>query len=349
MNISITDALELFTNEIVSKFSDARQTKSFGRSFFTEVETSSKLASFLSQRSLKLKASDTNRGGRGTLNVFDKSTQNIVYPPYFSEYLNVTSFDSYDALEVDGFKSRVIWGRFMDELGVKMQQLMDKIDAGYEYQCWELLETGIITLNDGASVLSGRKAGSLVDGYNVGGYWTTNGVNPLTGTLARAATWCNETGKMSGNTLDVVFGTDAWNAWLGNSTTNSNDLKFNNNLTSLARTAVRDSTGKTFLGSTTHGAFNYNFFTYSDFYEDESGNKYPFKDTKTVIVMPEMAQNTLTYTAVPQDLTKGFGPRKGKWQTWNEVKRTAIYQGIDSAGIPTLGAIDQVYTEQVVA
>lgn len=348
MNISVTDALPLFTDQIVAKYSDQQKPKSFGRSFFTEVETASKLASIVSQRGLNLIATDVSRGARGNLNVFDKSTQGIVFPPYFSEYFNLTDLDSYDALAVDGFQSQIIWGLFVDDVAKKMEILMNKIDRRYELQCWQLLFTGIITLNNGHNVSYGRKAGSLFD-PGAGNYWADANVDPIQGTLTRGATWLNETGKMNGSTVDVIFPTDVWSAWLNNAKVGSNDLKFNNNLTVLANSAVRDSTGKTFLGSTTSGAFNYNFFTYSDFYQDDDGTVHSYLQPKKLVMVPSVTSNTLVYTAVPQDFTKGLGPRKGKWQTWNNVKRQAIDQGVDSAGIPMLGAIDQVYTEKVVA
>lgn len=347
MNISVTDALPLFTGQIVAKYSDNQRPKSFGRSYFTEVTTASKLASILSQRGLNLVASDVNRGSRGHLNTFDKSTQGIVFPPYFSEYFNIVDLDSYEALTMDGFQSQILWGQFMDSIAAKMEFCMDTIDRRYELMCWQLFNTGIITLNNGNSIQYGRKPGSLLD-PGAGNYWA-NAVNPITGTLTRGATWLNETGKMVGNTIDVIFSEGAWTAWLNNAAVGANDLKFNNNLTVLANSAVRDSTGKTFLGSTTSGAFNFNFFTYSDFYEDENGTKFKYLDDKKVIMVPSVAQNVLTYCAVPADLTKGLIARAGKFQTWDEIKRTAHNIGVDSAGVPMLGAVDQVYTEKVVA
>lgn len=348
MNISVTDALPLFTNKIIAKYSDHQKPKSFGRSYFTEVDTDSKLASIMSQRGLNLVASDISRGSRGNLNVFDKYSEGIVYPPYFSEFFNLVDLGSYDTLEATGFTSQIAWGQFLDETGAKMQWLMDKIDRRYELQCWQLFNTGIVTLSNGANISYGRQAASLFD-PGAGNYWANAGINPLTGTLARGANYLNTVGKMSGNTIDVIFSTGAWSAWLANTAVGANDLKFNNNLTSLANTAVRDSTGKTFLGSTTNEAFNYNFFAYSDFYQDQDGTVHKYLDDKKVIMVPSQTSNVLVYTAVPQDFTKGMGPRKGKWQTWNDVKRTAMYQGIDSAGVPILGAVDQVYTEKVVA
>jgi hypothetical protein len=350
MNISITDALPLFTSKIVAKYCDVQKPKSFGRSYFTEVTTTSKTASVVTERGYNLMASDVPRGARGNLNVFEKSTQNMFLTPFFNEYINITELDSYEYLFVEGANAGAAWGRFIDDIASRMEFLMDKIDRRYEYMCWQYFYTGIVTLSNGTNVKYGRKAGSLVDA-GATNYWADAGVNPITGTLARGAAWLNETGKMVGNTIDVIFSPEVWAAWLGNTAVGNNDLKFNNNLTVLANSAVRDSTGKTFLGSTTNGAFNYNFFTYSDFFEDTAGTKYKYTDSKKLLMVPSQAQNVLTYTAVPQLLKPGQMPVASKFTTWtarNEME-SAEFTGVKSAGLPTPAAIDQVYTEKVIA
>lgn len=347
VGISVTDALALSTGEIVASYTDFQGPKSFGRSYFTEVATATKLASIVSQRGLNLVASDVNRSSRGNLNVFDRSTQSMVFPPYFSEYFNIVDLDVYDKLTMDGFTSMIAWGQFMDTIASKMNFMMEKVDRRYELMCWQLFNTGIVTINDGSNVQYGRKAGSLFD-PGVAAYWTVGGIDPIKTTLTRGSAWLNETGKMVGNTIDVIFSENVWNGWCNNDSTNKNDLKFNNNLTVLANNAVRDSTGKTFLGSTTYGAFNYNFFTYSDFYEDENGVKYKYLDPRKLVMLPSTpAKNVLTYTAVPADLRKGLIATAGKFHSWDEITRRAHDVGIDSAGIPILGAVDQIYTEVV--
>lgn len=350
MNISVTDALGLFTNEIVAKYSDQMKPKSFGRSYFTEVTTNSKLASFVSQRGLNLIASDVVRGSTGNLNVFDKSTQNIVYPPYFNELINLVELDSYDMLFTQGVDAKIVWGMFMDEVAMRMNFIMDKIDRRYELMCWQLFNTGIVILNNGHNIQYGRKAGSLVNPGS-SNYWADSGVDPLQTTFTRASTWLNEIGKMAGNDIDVIFSKGSWNAWLNNTKVGNNDLKFNNNLTVLANSAVRDSTGKLFIGATTNGAFNYNFFTYSDFYQGDDGTVFQYTDDKKVIFVPSVSKNTLTYTAVPQKILPGTLPTSGKFKVYayEDVARDAEFMGVKSAGIPTLVAVDQVYTEQVVA
>lgn len=349
MNISVTDALPLFTNEIVAKYSDHRRPKSFGRSLFTEIETATKLASLISQRGLNLIASDVARGSRGNLNVFDKSTQNIVLPPYFNEFFNITELDSYDALTTEGVNAKIVWGRFMDDVANKMLFCMDKIDRRYELQCWQALLTGIVVLNNGQNIEYGRQAGSLVN-PGAGNYWADSNIDPYTA-LGRGSTWLNETGKIAGNTIRVILGESAWADYVDNDAVKARNLWLNNNMDVIADKAVMASTGGVFKGRTTVGAFNYEFWVYPDFYEDEDGNKTKYVDTKKIIMIPEMCSNTLTYTAVPQRIKPGIMPTKGKFLVWNAISEfnDAEFMGVKSAGLPILGGVDQVYTEQVVA
>lgn len=353
MDISVTDALALFTNEIVAKFSDHQKPKSFGRSMFTEVETASKLASIISERGLNAIASDVARGSRGNLNVFDKSTQNITMPPYFNEFINLVELSSYDALYVEGVQAKIAWGRFMDEVTQRIGFCMDKIDRRYELQCWQALLTGIVTLNNGQNITYGRQADSLVD-PGAGNYWATGSVDPWI-SFNRGAAWLNDYGKMSGNTINIIFGEEAWADYLANDVIEARDLKFNNNLEVLANRAIIDSVGKIFKGATTVGAFNFQFFLYNDFYETESAlgvvTKTRYMDPKKIVMVPDVQQNVLTYCAVPQKIRMGQAPKKGKFLMWTaeDTFLDAEFTGVKSAGIPLLGAVDQVYTERVKA
>lgn len=351
MEMSLTDMLPLFTNKIVAKYADNTKFKSFGRSLFTEVATNSKLASVLSQRGYKLISTDTQRGGRGNLNVFDKSTQKNVLPPYFNEMINLTELDSYDYLFAgfNGIASEVAWGNFIDDLAKRMEFIMNKIDGAYEKMCWDYLLTGIVTLVNDDSISYGRQAGSLVD-PGAGNYWA-NAIDPYTTTFDRGATFLNETGKMAGNTINVIFGQQAWKDYQGNASVKARNLQYNNNLEVLANKALIDSTGKIFKGATTIGAFNYQFWMYAEWWEDGAGAKTRFVDNKKIIMLPDEFPATLTYTAVPQRLKPGQTPVASKFLTYtaNDEMQDAEYTGVKSAGVPIPGGIDQVYTEKVVA
>ena len=350
MEMSVTDMLPLFTNKIVMKYSDNQKAKSFGRSLFPEEATTSKLASIMSQRGIKLTASDVERGSRGNLNVFDKFTQENILPPYFNEYINLTEMDSYDYLHSEGVSASKVWGMFIQELSQKMEYIINKIDTAYELQCWQCLENGIVTLNNGTNVTYGRKAGSLVN-LGAGNYFT-DAIDPYTTAFDRGAVWLNETGKMVGNTINVVFGKGAWAAYQANAAVVARNLNVNNNLEVLSNKALVDSTGKIFKGATTVGAFNYLFWLYEDFYETNGGaTKNKFVNSKKIIMIPDELPTKLVYTAVPQRIKFGSTPVASKFTTWHAVDefQDAEFTGVKSAGIPVVGGKDQIYTEQVIA
>ncbi len=74
-------------------------------------------------------------------------------------------------------------------------------------------------------------------------------------------------------------------------------------------------------------------------------------DDKKIIMLPDVTQNVLTYTAVPQLKRPGQPMSKGKFVIWNAIDQfqTAEFMGVKSAGVPILTAVDQVYTAKVCA
>lgn len=223
---------------------------------------------------------------------------------------------------------------------------MDKIDRRYELQCWQCLLTGIVTIANGLNISYGRLAGSLVD-PGAGNYWADKDPNL---TFTRGATWLNETGKMEGDTINVIFGQDAFAAYVDNAAVKARAAQFQWSLDAI-QPAQRDAVGKTFHGRVSVGSFNFNFWTYTDFYESDAGVKTKFMDSKKVVMLPELTKNTLTYAGIPQRLTKGQQPTAAKFHLWQGVSQfgDAEFIGVKSAGLAQLGGVDQVYTERVVA
>lgn len=348
LNISFSDALNLFTDDIVLKYSNAKRPKAFGRSFFTETMSNTKTISIVGQKALSLVATDVARGARANLTVFDKSTQVLTLPPYFNEMFNMTELDSYDALTVTGIQSKIAFGRFLDDVGVKMEYLMDTIDRRYELQCWQAFLLGYVTVSVGQNLVFGRQAASLVD---VGGaaYWTQASVDPNTVLLA-GATWLNEVGKMAGDVVDVIMGESAYNAYINNTIVKGRALQVQWGLDAI-RPQLRDSLGRSYHGMSSVGSFNMRFWTYPDFYEDENGTVYKYMDTTKIVMLPDTTTNILAYAAIPQLLTSGQQPRAGKFTTWEAITtfKDAHYIGVKSAGAALLGNPDQVYTAKVVA
>lgn len=350
MAITLSQALPLFTNEIIAKYSDHQKPKSFGRSFFLEESTATKLVTLLSERGINAVASDVPRGSDGTLNVFDKHTQNTYLSPFFNEYFNLVELDSYDYLFVNGApSSKVAWGRFIQDVAAKMNWCMDKIDRRYELQCWQALLTGIVTMVNGDNITYGRKAASLRD-IAGGSYWTTVANDPYL-IMREGATFLQETGKMGSDSINVTFGREAWRAYQECTPVKNRNLQLKNQLETLSP-ALRSATGKTYIGSTTIDMWNFNYFAYADFYEDSTGaTKTPYMDPKKIVMTPDEGPlGVLTYTAIPEVLDHGQEPSKGKFHVWEDLNKRKGYHdyGVKSAGLPLLAAVDKVFTAKVV-
>ncbi len=347
--LSVTNLLPLFTNQIVAKYSDVTKPKAFGRSFFTEVTTASKLTSIISERGYNLVASDVARGSRGNMNTADRYTQNLTYPPYYNEFFNITELDSYDYLRVSGIDSKVAFGMFMDEYAKMMEFCMDKIDRRYELQAWQAFQTGIVTMNNGDNISFGRKAASfeVLSGANL---WTNSAADPWD-ILGRAATFLKETGKMSGNVINVIMGDNALKAYLKNTKVVDRAKQVQWGLEAINK-VISSSTGSIPHGSISVGSYLFYIWSYTDFYESVASNgtvtKTKYLDANTIVCLPEMTQNIITYTGIPQLLTKG-APTAQKFHTWAAIDQfqDAEYAGVKSAGLAQLVAIDQLFSAQV--
>lgn len=350
MNISTTDARNLFTKKLVARFADNMKPKAFGRSFFKEVEAESKLISIEVERNSQLIAVDVTRGTEGNRNAWDKSTEKIILPPYYNEYFDMTQLDLYDALYAESSISAANFGRFLDNANAKLEACMDKIDRSYEKQAWDVLTTGIVTLEKGINIDFKRKASSLVDANaTYGGYWTGGAVDPDTVLLAGAA-FLKETGKSEGSVINVIMGESAYTAYKNNAIVKARALQVQWGLEALIP-AQRDSLGRSYHGEISVGAYRLRIWTYPDFYESTPGTVVKYVNTKKIIMVPETTSNVLSYAAVPQLLTTGIAPKKGKFLTYDFVdeRATAHILGVKSAGVAIPVAVDQIFTAQVVA
>lgn len=347
MNISTTDAQPLFTKKLVARFSDRLKPKSFLRSFFTEVESDTKEISIQVERNFEKIAVDVLRGTEGNRNVFDRSTEKLFVPPYYREYFEGTDLKLYDALYAEPQISAVNFGKFLDDVAEKLDILMDKIDRSYELQAAQVLQTGIVTLEQGVNIDFKRKALSMVD-LTAGGYWTGGSVDPNT-SLLTGARFLREKGKSGGNEINAIFGGNALSVYLANAAVQKRGAMFQYGLDKIVQ-AQREALGQTLHGQISVGEFRINIWTYSEIYTDAQGVDRTYIDEDTVILLPQMPKFVLSYAAVPQLLSTGVKPKKGKFLVDNYIdqRKTSHVFDVKSAGVAIPVAVDQIYTMKVV-
>lgn len=348
MNISTTDAQPLLTKEIVARFSDRVKPKAFGRSFFRDVETATKEISVMVQRQHQFVAVDVIRGYKGNRNTFSKSSEKILVPPYYNENFDMTQLDLYDALYNEKEISAANFGRFLDSATAMLDSLMDKIDRRYELQAWQALLDGIVQLEQGINLDFGRKAASLVD-LGGGNYWTGAAVDP-NDALLDGCTFLKETGKMEGHVVNAILGDDVLMAYLNNTIVKDRAKQVQWGLDAVVP-AQRDALGRTYHGEISVASYRVRLWSYPDTYESSANTHVKYMNTKKVVMLPEVTANVLAYAAVPQLLTRGQAPQKGKFLVYDHIDElaTAHLIGVKSAGAAVPVAIDQAYTFQAVA
>lgn len=350
LSINTTDFNALSTKKLVARFADNISPTAFGMSFFKQVEADTLEVSVEVQRSGEPIAIDLPRGANGNVNTFDKSTEKLFIPPYYAEEFFANHLSVYDEL-VRSLKNggdAALFGRFIDTLATKMKFLTDKIDRSYEKQCWDVFQTGVITLANSTTIDFKRKALSMVN--LTGAYWDGGSVDPNT-SLLTAAKWLREVGLSSGAVLNVILGESALNAYLNNTAVKARGSNFNYSLDNVTM-AQRNAVGASYHGRISVGSYLMDLWTYPQVYTATVGGAAtPYLDPKKIVVLPQVTANVLSYAAIPQLLVDGQMPKKGKFVFDNYIdtrKKNHIFD-VQSAGLAIPVAVDQIYTAQVLA
>lgn len=347
-SINITDAKALFTNTIVAMVSDFVKPQTFLRSFFKEDESYTKEVSIMVQRGLENIAVDVIRGTEGNRNTFGKQTQKIFEPPFYREWFDMTELDAYDALYASPEVSHIVFERFVREAAQKTSVLQDTIDRAYEKQCSEVIQTGIVLLNAGTNINFKRQASSMVD-LGSSSYWADSGVDPNTSIIA-GCTFLRAEGKAVGNVFNMILGETAHLHYMNNTAVKARGNIYNYSMDNLVP-AQKNSAGGVFHGQISVGSYRINVWTYPDIYTDASGNNQKYIGDKNMILLPEQTKNVLAYAAVPQLLSTGITPVKGKFMVSNYIDPRGPKEIVDvkSAGVAVPTLVDQMYTAQVVS
>lgn len=343
--IDTKQARALYTQAIIAKYKERPKVTSFLRSFFPTVESSTRYVSIEVSRGTEKVAVDVLRGTEGNRNTFSRSTEKVIDPPFYREFFDATELDVYDRLFGSESIDSNAFAGFIDAVTEKYGILQDKIERAYERQCAQVLDSGIVTLANGDNIDFLRKAGSKQD--KSGETWATGTNNPLAH-LEGAGNFIRQTGKSSGGVLNVIMGGSALNAFLQNDTVEKTADIRNYSLLAV-REPQRNAVGATLHGSVSAGSYQFNIWTYPEYYDDAAGVSTPYVDPKKIIVLPEAPNFKLGFGAVPQ-LYKGQSSiQKGAFVfgEYMDERNTAHIFDIKSAGIAVPVAVDTIYTAQV--
>jgi len=349
MAISQEQFRQLFTQALVQVYREQVAPPGFLRSFFPEQTNLTRYISVEVQRGTEKVAPDLDRAASdGNANSMTRSTQRVIEPPYYWEYLNATDHYLYD--QAIGQQTRTAFRQLVRELSLEQAEIRNKIERAYEKQASDVLLDGIVHLKSGDSIDFKRKADSLIDLPNNANYtdWSSTGFNPRN-ILDEAGKFLRQSGKVQGSVLNVIMGNEAINAFL-----NSQFLKDYGDLRRVDFASVnrpqRNAQGGVLHGELSAGPYNFRLWSYPEYYTDTNDNLVPYLNEKKIVVIPEQPQFLMNFAAVPQ-LISGQGqiPQQGAFYTYDYLnERSQVHEiHTKSAGVAHPVAVDQIFTAKV--
>jgi len=355
MGITLNQHRKSITQTVTARFSDDKAPSEGLSMFFPSKTTAAKQVSIEVERNLQKIAVDVMRCTDGNRNSFSKSSEKIFVPPYYNEYFDFTACQRYD--EVFGsiaaggnpgvYDVRALLGSATD-YALKLKY---KIARAKELQRAQVLQTGIVTLKNGDNIDYKRTAESLVQLTGSDQWLNLNTADPLA-KLDAGSAFLRKKGLSSGNTIDVIMGQNAATNFLGNAKVAERAKFFNQIMrTDIGMPQLDNVTGMTFIGRIAGTDFNYNIFTYSGFYTDESGNQVDYLDTDTVVMIAKDFVGITQHAGVPAILNvpnigQIVAPKEGEYYVRDVIDQVnmAWQYYVSSAPLAIPISVDRIYT-----
>ena len=342
MAIPLQDSRNLFTKKLIAVYKEKVDVMSFLRSFFTRVETMTKEISIEVQRGTEKIAVDVKRGTAGNRNTFSKSTEKVIEPPFYWEYMSANEHRLYDtAIGSEG--SAPAFAQLTAELAEDLFELQKKIERAVEKQCADVLMTGVITLSDGSTIDYKRKAASIV-AYAAGNDFGT-AIDPFA-VFKAAAVFLRKTGKVQTHVFDAILGDTVITDLFNNAIFKERQNLFHMSLDTI-NTPRANAVGGVYHGTITAGPYRVNLWTYPDYYEDSTGTMQPYIADTKMVVLPPNPGFKLVYAAVPQLIGQGGSiPQQGAFliQDFIDERATTHEYHIKACPIAVPTKVDQMIT-----
>lgn len=297
MTIPKEQARRIFTEGFLGVYREQTPSSNFMKSFFRNHTTPDKMLSIEVERNTERIAVDVIRGTNANRNTFSRFSEKKYQPPFYNEGFDATSLDRYDiAIGQAGAPTQETINTVARNITGKLEELRKKIERAKEKQASQVLETGVVELENNDSVDYKRKADSMVD--LSANPWSTTGA-PVEQQLIDGGDWIRKNGKNAAKTLNLIMSSDAWV-----------DLKktdyFKNNAAYQQVSLVDvnmpqvDIGGSVFHGRIVAGGYTLNVWTYDETYEDKSGNTQYYWPRDYAVMVPERGTDfVMAHAGVP--------------------------------------------------
>ena len=353
--IPITEGRSVFTNVILEQWDELKelQSKSFLRSFATKKTSSTLEVSIEVRRGTEKVAVDVLRGTNGNRNAISRSTERIIVPPYFKEYIDITELQHYDRLfgvnatgTISANMVTTLIQGALEQIGI----VKKKIERAYELQVAQVLESGIVLLNTSDNIDFKRKAASMYDA-TAAGYFNNPNVDPET-EFIRAAEFLRKTGKSTDGVFNVIMGSNVYPAFKQNPFIKEKNYNTNIKLIELHMPQA-NAEGGVLMGQYSAGSYLFNIWTYPEFYEDSTGTMVPYIDENQAIFLPvQSLRMVLAHGGVPAVFKSetgqpaGIVSMEGDYVVNSFIDEEGMKHvfNLQSAGVVVPVSIDRIYT-----
>jgi len=360
--IPAQNARMVFTTVLANIFEDFIEAPSFLRSFAKEKVYRTKTVQLLARRSTEKVAVDIIRGDKGNYNKMDRFTGKEYLPPYYKELISISALDIYDIpfYSGDKYNTAQIEALAM-EAARGLSEIKKKVDRAIELQMSQVFETGIVLIKNGDSI-DYKRDSSMIEVLAGGDLWDAASVDIIKFFEDKAALLRSK-GKVSGGeTIDVVMGMAAWQAFRKNAYIIDGENLYVQQLVDLSKPRV-NSTGGSYKGTLKAGAYSFDIWTYDEVYDNASDVSTRYFNTKFCALIPKSFQAEISFAQVPKlpdFIMQDPRSRKIRQSLRNKMTGFDIFDsvnaedeiynvGIKAAPLAQLISVDRIYTAQVLA
>lgn len=359
MAISIQQHSKSIASKIVGVFKEDIPVRAGFSAWFPRETTPTLHVDIQVERDSDPIAVDVQRFTEGNKNKRSITTEKKFKPPYYREEYDFSKDDVYlntIALGV-GFGNANV-NRVIAENGLrKVRSNRKKIERAIRKQQAQVLQTGIVTLENGDNIDFKRKAGSIVD-LGAGSYWNEGTSDPIAD-LRDGMTFLRDEGNSNGSAVNVVMRGVAFENLLSQLPEKAFTDNRRIDRASINMPQFSEATGMAFQGRVAAGDFTVNIWTYNEKYTDANGATQYYLDSNKVVMIPDDFRGKTVFGGLPTmrtitsggvtTMVPGVIEREFLLRGYSDEKTMSSTLELTSAPLVIPFTIDKVYTIQVLA
>lgn len=363
MAISIQDHSSMLTKKVVGAFEESIPVRTGFAGWFPEETTPTLEVDVEVQRDNDLIAVDVVRFTEGNKNKSSKVSEHKYIPPYFKE--------DYDFQRDQVYMTSIALGSGMDNPNInrilamnalkQVSKNRDKVIRAIRKQQADVLQTGIVALENGDNINYRRKATSMVNVSTGGNYWSVAAsATPLTD-IRKGMDFLRNVGNSGGSSVNVVMRSAAFEALLATTQVKEQGTNVIQQIQriNIGMPQFEGTSGFAHQGIVAAGDFTVHLWTYNEKYTDANGATQYYLAENTVVMIPDDFQGKTVFGGLPTmnktniggvtTAVPGIVEANYLIRSYSDEKTMSSTIELTSAPLVVPFTIDKIYTMQVLA